>query len=186
MLEDLKELKEWFNKGSKLCKLAKPFHREAMSRWSAAKVEFLLKVNLILNIFNKMNLQHLTSSQDFKVTTQLQLEIYYHAKKLTMEEKIIAAIQHIHLKSKQRVTSQRIFRFINKGAVSIGCEIFQDSINGLEIDGRIYKKRGKNPFFSKKMMSWIMRKKLINPLNHLMQLKSWNVLLTKFLEIFKT
>ena len=85
-----------------------------MSRWSAAKVEFLLIVNLILNIFNKMNLQHLTSSQDFKVTTQLQLEIYYHAKKLTMEEKIIAAIQHIRLKSKQRVTSQRILRFINK------------------------------------------------------------------------
>ena len=54
-----------------------------------------------------------------------------------MEENI-AAIQHISSKSKQRVTSQRIFRFI-KGALSIGCELFQDCINGLEIDGRIYK-----------------------------------------------
>ena len=63
-----------------------------------------------------------------------------------MEENI-AAIQHISLKSKQRVTSQRIFRFI-KGALSIGCELFQDCINGLEIDGHIYKKkRGKNASF---------------------------------------
>ena len=57
-----------------------------------------------------------------------------------MEENI-AAIQHISSRSKQRVTSQRIFRFI-KGALSIGCELFQDCINGLEIDGHIYKKRG--------------------------------------------
>ena len=75
-------------------------------------------------IFNKINLQHLTCSQDFKVTVQLPLEIYYHVKKLTMEEKFFAAIQHIRSKSKQRVTFQRIFRFINKGAVSPGCELF--------------------------------------------------------------
>ena len=78
----------------------------------------------------------------FQSSTQLQLQIYYHVKKLTMEEKIIAAIQYIRSKSKQRVTSQRIFRFINKGALSIDCELFQDSINRLEIDDRIYKKRG--------------------------------------------
>ena len=78
----------------------------------------------------------------FQSSTQLQLEIYYHLKKLTIEEKIISAIQHIRSKSKQRVTSQRIFRFINKGAVSIGYEVFQNCINGLEIDGRIYKKEG--------------------------------------------
>ena len=59
-----------------------------------------------------------------------------------MEEKIIAAIQDVRSKSKQRVTSQSIFRFINKDAVGIGCEFFQDCINGLEIDGRIYKKGG--------------------------------------------
>ena len=58
-----------------------------------------------------------------------------------MEEKIIAAIQHIPSKSKQTVISQRIFRFINKGAVSSGCELFQDCINGLEIYGLISKKR---------------------------------------------
>ena len=139
-----------------------------------------------LMMFNKINLQHLTCAQDFKVKTQLQLEIYYHVKKLTMKEKIIAAIQHIRSKSKQRVTSQIIFRFIYKGALSIGCELFQNCINGLEIDGRIYKKkRGKNASFfinpiaqdSKKMMSRIMWKKLI---------KNWNLLLTMFLEIFKT
>ena len=84
----------------------------------------------------------------FQSSTQLQLQIYYHVKKLTMEEKIIAAIQYIRSKSKQRVTSQRIFRFINKGALSIDCELFQDCINSLEIDGRIYKKkRGKNASF---------------------------------------
>ena len=65
-----------------------------------------------------------------------------------MKEKIIAAIQYIRSKSNQRVTLQRIFRFINKGALSIDCELFQDCINSLEIDGRIYKKkRGKNASF---------------------------------------
>ena len=141
-------------------------------------------------IFNKINIQHLTCSQDFKVTTQLQLEIHYHVKKLTMEEKIIAAIQHIPSKSKQTVISQRIFRFINKGAVSSGCELFQDCINGLEIDGLISKKRRVKmlPFLliplpriaKKKKMRQIMWKKLINLLNHLKQLKNWN------LEIFIT
>ena len=43
-----------------------------------------------------------------------------------MEEQIITAIQNIRSKSKQRVTSPRIFRFINKGALSIECELFQD------------------------------------------------------------
>ena len=94
-----------------------------------------------------------------------------------MEEKIIAAIQHNRSKSKRRVTLQIVFRFIIKGGESIGCEVFQDCINGLEIDGRNYKKRGGKmlPFSliplhriaKKKMMSRIMWKKLINPLNHL-------------------
>ena len=61
---------------------------------------------------------------------------------LTMEEKIITVIQNIRSKSNQRVTSQRIFRFINKGAQSIECELFQDCMNKLEIDGHIYKNRG--------------------------------------------
>ena len=62
----------------------------------------------------------------FQSSTQLELEIYYHVKKLTMEEKAIAAIQQIRSRSRQRVTLQRIFRFINKIAVSIGCELFQE------------------------------------------------------------
>ena len=136
----------------------------------------------------------------FKLLTRFQsyntvtLEIYYHVKKLTMEEKFIASVQHIRSKSKQKVTSQKIFRFINKGAVSIGCELFQDCINGLEIDGRIYKKRGVKmlPFLLiplpriEKKMSRILWKTLKNPLNHLKQLKNFNLLFIKFLEIFKT
>ena len=58
-----------------------------------------------------------------------------------MEEKNSAAIQNIRSSSKQSVTSQRIFGFI-KSALCIECELFQDCINRLEIDGRIYKKRG--------------------------------------------
>ena len=108
-----------------------------------------------------------------------------------MEDKIIAAIQHILSKSKKRVISHRIFRSINKGTISIGCKLFEDCINGLEIGGRIYKKRGNNGSFfinsrrAKKLMSWIMCTELINPLDHLKQLKNWNILLTKFLENFQ-
>ena len=43
---------------------------------------------------------------------------------------------------------QRIFRFINKGAQSIKCELLQDCMNRLEIDDLIHKKkRGKNALF---------------------------------------
>ena len=48
-----------------------------------------------------------------------------------MEEKIITAIQPIRSKSKQRVTPQIIFRFINKGTPSIDSELFQDFVNTL-------------------------------------------------------
>ena len=50
-------------------------------------------------------------------------------------------------KSKQRVTSQRIFQFINKRALSIECKLFQDCMNKLEINGRIYKKKNFASFF---------------------------------------
>ena len=46
-----------------------------------------------------------------------------------MEEKIITAIQLIHSKSKQRLTSKIIFQFINKGAPSSECGLVQDCIN---------------------------------------------------------
>ena len=139
---------------------------------------------LLLIIFNKI-------FKDFKVTRQSRLEIYYRVEKLTVEEKIIAAIQHTLSKSNKRVTSQRIFRFINKGAINIGCELFEDCINNLEIGGRIYQKMGNNASFFinskrvKKLMSRIMRTELINPLDQLKQLKNWNILLTKFLENFQ-
>ena len=59
-----------------------------------------------------------------------------------MKEKIITAIQNIRSKSKQRNTSHRTFRYINTGAISIECELFQDCMSKLEIGGRIYKKEG--------------------------------------------
>ena len=59
-----------------------------------------------------------------------------------MEKNIITTIQYICSQSNQRGTSQRIFRCINKGALSIACKLFQDFMNRLEIDSRIYKTRG--------------------------------------------
>ena len=59
-----------------------------------------------------------------------------------MKEKIITAIQNIRSKSKQGNTSHRTFRYINTGAISIECELFQDCMSKLEIVGRIYKKEG--------------------------------------------
>ena len=97
-----------------------------------------------------------------------------------MEEKTITMIQYICSKSKQRVTSQRIFRFINKGALIIECELLQDCVNRLEIDGCIYKKGVKMLHFllipfprrTTKMMGWIEWKEFINLLNHLKHLKN--------------
>ena len=62
-------------------------------------------------------------------------------------KKINTAIQQIC--QKKRVTLQRIFRFINEGALNIKSEFFQDYIYRLEIGGRIYKKSGKNTSFLK-------------------------------------
>ena len=119
------------------------------SNFDNLKIVFLL----LLIIFSKIKFTTFDRLTRFQSSSQLQLEFYYHFKKLnmhhlTMEEKIITAIQNIRSKSKQRVTSQRIFRFINKVALSIECELFQDCMSKLEIDGRIYKKRrGKNASF---------------------------------------
>ena len=97
-----------------------------------------------------------------------------------MEEKIITAIQNIRSKFKQKVTLQRIFPFINKGALSTECELFQDCINKLKTDSRIHKKRGVKMlhfllilFFgtARKMMSWLTWKEFINLPNYLKQSK---------------
>ena len=67
-----------------------------------------------------------------------------------MEEKILNAIQHIRLKCKKRVTSQRIYSF---GALFLESNSFQDFMIGLKIDGYICK-RGKG-----KSASYFVRKK---------------------------
>ena len=73
-----------------------------------------------------------------------------------MEEKILNAIQHIRSKCKKRVTSQRIYSFINKGALHLESNSFQDFMVGLEIDG-YNSKRGKG-----KSASYFVRKKFID------------------------
>ena len=40
-----------------------------------------------------------------------------------MDEKNIIAIQYIHLESKQRVPLQKVFLFINKGALITKCDL---------------------------------------------------------------
>ena len=68
-----------------------------------------------------------------------------------MEAKIQNAINFIGLKSKKKVTSQRIFSFINKGALQLDCQKFNDIVCDMEIDGKIYKNGSCNnaSFFSK-------------------------------------
>ena len=73
-----------------------------------------------------------------------------------MEDRILNAIQRIRSKCKKRVTSQRIYSFINKGALFLESNSFQDFMIGLEIDGYI-SKRGKG-----KCASYFVRKKFIN------------------------
>ena len=52
------------------------------------------------------------------------------------------------MKNKKRVTSQRIFSFINKGALQLDCQKFNGIICDMEIDGKIYKTgSGKNASF---------------------------------------
>ena len=73
-----------------------------------------------------------------------------------MEDKILNAIQHIRSKGKKRVLSQRIYSFINKGALFLEPNSFQDFMIGLEIDGYI-SKRVKGKFVSN-----FVRKKFID------------------------
>ena len=73
-----------------------------------------------------------------------------------MEEKILNAVQHIRSKCKKTVTSQRTYSFINKGALFLESNSFQDFMIGLEIDGYI-SKRGKG-----KSASYFVRKKFID------------------------
>ena len=74
-----------------------------------------------------------------------------------MEEKVLNAIQHIRSKCKKRVTSQRIYSFVNKVALLIESNSFQDFMIGLEIDGYICKRdKGKSAsYFVRKKFSSI-------------------------------
>ena len=65
-----------------------------------------------------------------------------------MEAKIANAVFFIRLKNKKRVTSQKMFSFINKGALKLDCQKFNDIICNMEVDGKIYKNgSGKNALF---------------------------------------
>ena len=65
-----------------------------------------------------------------------------------MEDKILKAIQHIRLKCKRRVTSQKIFSFLNEGASFIDAKLFHEVLDEIEIYGYIFKRgRGKNASF---------------------------------------
>ena len=65
-----------------------------------------------------------------------------------MEDKILKPIQHIRLKCKKKVTSQNIFSFLNKSASFIDAKLFHEVLEGMEIDGYIFKTgRGKNASF---------------------------------------
>ena len=67
---------------------------------------------------------------------------------LKWQAKIVNAINCIRLKNKKRVTSQRIFSFINKGALQLDCQKFNNILCDMEIDGKIYKNgSGKNALF---------------------------------------
>ena len=62
----------------------------------------------------------------------------------------MTAVNFIRLKNKKIVTSQRAFSFINKGALQLDCQKFNDILYDKEID-KIYKKgSGKNALFSVK------------------------------------
>ena len=51
-------------------------------------------------------------------------------------------MQYIHIRSKckQRVTSQRIYSFVNKGALLLESNSFQEFMVALEIDGYTFEK----------------------------------------------
>ena len=63
----------------------------------------------------------------------------------------MTAVNFIRLKNKKIVTSQRAFSFINKGALQLDCQKFNNILYDKEIDDKIYKKgSGKNALFSVK------------------------------------
>ena len=73
-----------------------------------------------------------------------------------MKKKILNAIQHIRSKYKKRVTSQRIYSFINKDILHLDSKPFRDFMVGSEVDVYI-SKRGKG-----KSASYFVKNKFID------------------------
>ena len=88
-----------------------------------------------------------------ETSTEKKLPVYQFQtpSDLKWQANIVNAINFIRLKNKTRVTSQRIFSFINKGVLQLDCQKFNDILCDMEIDGKIYKNgSGKNAsFFAK-------------------------------------
>ena len=85
-----------------------------------------------------------------ETSTEKKLLIYQSQtpSDLKWQANIVNAINCTRLKNKKRVTSQRIFSFINKGALQLDCQKFSDILCDMEIDGKIYKDgSGKNALF---------------------------------------
>ena len=84
-----------------------------------------------------------------ETSTEKNLPIYQlqTPSDLAWQAKIVNAINSIRLKNKKRFTSQRIFSFINKGALQLDCQKFNDILCDMEIDGKIYNGSGKNASF---------------------------------------
>ena len=85
-----------------------------------------------------------------ETSTEKNLPIYQlqAPSDLTWQAKIVNVINSIRLKNKKKVTSQRIFSFINRGALQLDCQKFNDILCDMEIDGKIYKNgSGKNASF---------------------------------------
>ena len=93
------------------------------------------------------------SNTKMETSTEKKLPVYQFQtpSDLKWQANIVNAINFIRLKNKKRVTSQRIFSFINKGVLQLDCQKFNDILCDMEIDGKIYKNgSGKNAsFFAK-------------------------------------
>ena len=70
-----------------------------------------------------------------ETSTEKNLPIYQlqTPSDLAWQAKIVNAINCIRLKNKKRVTSQRIFGFINKGALRLDCQKFNDILCDMKL-----------------------------------------------------
>ena len=86
---------------------------------------------------------------------KLQIYQFQIPRDLKWQSKIVNAINFFRLKNKKRGISQRIFTFINKGALQLDFQKFNEILCDMEIDSKIYKNgSGKNvSFFVKNYFS---------------------------------